>query len=166
MFSLASLEGKGRAGPSGNVLHELHDLSLGKQVLSGRGSSGHTVQAIVLSRAYGAAFQYTAFDCPSTPANSPVSVGGAGKRTQFLHRLRTALFLVPSSEPNLRKPRNLSQRRRCVAHDRALGSEPNVRLEEPWRSAPRKIRKACPSTKWMILFLVAARLSPSASELL
>ena len=50
LFSLASLEGKGRAGPSGNVLHELHDLSLGKQVLSGRGSSGNTVQAIVLSR--------------------------------------------------------------------------------------------------------------------
>lgn len=105
------------------------------------------LQPIVLSRACGAAFQYTAFDCPSTPSNSPVSVGGAGKRTQFLHRLGTALFLVPSSEPNLRKPRNLSQRRRCVAHDSALGPEPNGRLEEPWRSAPRKIRKARLSTK-------------------
>ena len=31
-----------------------------------------------------------------------------------------------------------------------LGSEPNGRLEEPWRSAPRKIRKVDLSTKWII----------------
>jgi hypothetical protein len=44
-----------------------------------------------------------------------------------------------------------------VAHDRALGSEPNGRLEEPWRSAPRKMRKARLSTKWMISELLVIR---------
>ncbi len=46
-----------------------NDHLLWKQVLSSRGSCGHALQAIVLSRAYGAAFKYTVFDCPSTPSN-------------------------------------------------------------------------------------------------
>ena len=65
--------------------------------------------SIVVSRAYDVAFKYTVFDCQSTPSNFPVSDREAGERTRFLNRLATALFLVSSSEPNLRKPRNLSQ---------------------------------------------------------
>jgi hypothetical protein len=102
-----------------------HDLSAGKQVLSSRGLCAHPLQAIVLSRAYGAAFHYPVFDGQSTPVQLAVSDRETGKRTHSLHRLRTTWFLVHSSEPNLRKPRNLSQRRRWMAHNRAFGSGPN-----------------------------------------
>src|SRR6266699_5768394 len=67
-----------------------HDLSVGKQVLSSRGLCAHPLQAIVLSRAYGAAFQYPAFDGQSTPVQLAVSDRETGKRTHSLHRLRTA----------------------------------------------------------------------------
>src|SRR6266566_3544712 len=118
---------------SAGLLHRTiscHDLSVGKQVLSSRGLCVHPLQAIVLSRGYGAAFQYPAFDGQSTPVQLAVSDRETGKRTHSLHRLRTAWFLVPSSEPNLRKPRNLSQRRRWMAHNRAFGSGPNGFFED------------------------------------
>jgi hypothetical protein len=40
-----------------------------KQVLSSNGLCADTLQVIMFSRAYGAAFKYTVFDCPSTPSN-------------------------------------------------------------------------------------------------
>ena len=68
--------------------------------------------------------KYPVFDCRSTRSNSPVSNRETAKQSHFLHRLGTALFLVPLSEPNLRKLRNLSL---YGAHP--FGSEPNRRLE-------------------------------------
>jgi hypothetical protein len=69
-----------------------------------------------------------------SPLPPPVSDRETGKRTQFLHRLGTALFLVPSSDPNLQKARNLSQRRRGVGQARAFGSRP---------SDPKRIGDVC-----------------------
>ena len=46
-----------------------NDYLPAKQVFSSRGSCGHALQAIVLSKAYGAAFKYTVLDCQSTPSN-------------------------------------------------------------------------------------------------
>jgi hypothetical protein len=48
-----------------------NDHLLSKQVLSRRGSCEHALQALVLSRAYGAAFKYPVFDCPSTCPTQP-----------------------------------------------------------------------------------------------
>jgi hypothetical protein len=41
-----------------------HNPSVAKQVLSSKGSCGHTLQAIVLSGVYGAVFKYPVFDSP------------------------------------------------------------------------------------------------------
>ena len=58
-------------------------------------------------------------------SNSPFPIGKQESEPTLCIRLGTAWFLVPSSESNLRKPRNLSQRRRWVAHNRAFSSGPN-----------------------------------------
>ncbi len=52
-----------------------NDYLLEKQVLSGRDLCGRVLQTIVLSRAYSVALKYTAFDCQSTPSNSPIPIG-------------------------------------------------------------------------------------------
>jgi len=50
------------------------------------------------------------------------------QRTYFLHRLGTALCLVPSSEPHLRKPRNLSQWRRWRTTEYSVRDRMRVRV--------------------------------------
>jgi hypothetical protein len=64
----------------------------------------------------------------STRSNRPVCVGETAKRTHFLHRLGTALCLVPSSEPHLRKPRNLSHRRRWRTTEHSVRHRMHVRV--------------------------------------
>jgi hypothetical protein len=104
-----------------------HNPSVAKLVLSSRGSCSHALQAIALSRAYGAALQISSLRSPVHSVQLAVFDKETGKRTHCLYRLGTASFLVTSSQPKLRKPRNLSQRRRWVAHIRPFGSRPKGR---------------------------------------
>jgi hypothetical protein len=60
------------------------------------------LQPIVLSRAYGAAFPYALLRFVSPLGPTPrFPLEKQQKRTHLLHRLGTAWFLVPSSEPDL-----------------------------------------------------------------
>src|SRR6516162_3888753 len=67
-----------------------------------------------------------------------VSDRETGKRTHFLCQLGTTLFLVLSSDLSQTYESLEISRLACGTH---FGSEPNGRLEEPWRSAPCKVWK-------------------------
>ena len=114
-----------------------NDHLLEKQMLSSRHSCGHALEAIVLPRVYGAAFKDTLFDCQSTPSNSPYPIGKQESGRTF----------CVGWERHCSWSLRLSQTYESLEISRLeyathFGSEPNGRLEEPWRSAPCKVWKA------------------------
>jgi len=114
-----------------------NDHLLEKQMLSSRDSCGHPLEAIVLPRVYGAAFKDTLFDCQSTQSNSPYPIGKQESGRTF----------CVGWERHCSWSLRLSQTYESLEISRLeyathFGSEPNGRLEEPWRSAPCKVWKA------------------------
>ena len=86
---------------------------------------------------YGAAFKDTLFDCQSTQSNSPYPIGKQESGRTF----------CVGWERHCSWSLRLSQTYESLEISRLeyathFGSEPNGRLEEPWRSAPCKVWKA------------------------
>ena len=116
-----------------------NDHLLEKQMLSSRDSCGHPLEAIVLPRVLWCCVQRHALRLSVHSVQLAVSDRETGKRTHFLCQLGTTLFLVLSSDLSQTYESLEISRLACGTH---FGSEPNGRLEEPWRSAPCKVWKA------------------------